>query len=108
MEWSNNRIMELIEEGWTLSYDRTNKRFKLQKRVKVNGKSLVKSYTLPKQFNDFCYLIKHCQELKKKIEDLKSRIDKIEDKLNQMVIPVGKILLRCPNCDKWMVVIDTG
>ena len=44
----------------------------------------------------------------KKIEDLKSRIDKIEDKLNQMVIPVGKILLRCPNCDKWMVVIDTG
>ena len=108
MEWSDGKIMELIEKGWTLSYDRTNKRFKLQKRIKVNGKSLVKSYTLPKQFNDFCYLIKLYHELKKKIEELESRIDLIEDKLNSMVIPVGKILLRCPNCDKWMVVIDTG
>jgi len=54
MEWSEEKILEYVSQGWTLSWDRTNKKYKLQKRI--NGK--VKSYTLPKRFNEFCDKIK--------------------------------------------------
>jgi len=54
MEWNEDKILEYVQQGWTLSYDKTNQKYKLQKRI--NGK--VKSYTLPKKFNEFCDRIK--------------------------------------------------
>ena len=50
MEWTEEKILEFVKQGWTLSWDKTNQKYKLQKRI--NGK--VKSYTLPKKFNEFC------------------------------------------------------
>lgn len=54
IKWSEEKIKEYISKGWTLSYDKSNDRFKLQKRVK--GK--VKSYSLPKGYNEICRKIK--------------------------------------------------
>ena len=71
MEWSEDKILELISQGWTLSYDKTNQKYKLQKRI--NGK--VKSYTLPKRFNEFCDKLKKEKELNKYLE-IFSDIDK--------------------------------
>lgn len=46
--------MEYVNQGWTLSWDKTNQMYKLQKRI--NGK--VVSYTLPRKFNEFCKRLK--------------------------------------------------
>jgi len=54
MEWTEEKILEYVQQGWTLSWDRTNQKYKLQKRI--NGK--VKSYTLPRRFNEFCKRLK--------------------------------------------------
>jgi hypothetical protein len=61
MEWSEAKIIELVNQGWSLSLDKTNKRFKLLKRI--NGK--VKSYTLPRELNEFCEKLKADLELTK-------------------------------------------
>ena len=54
MEWNESKILEYVNQGWTLSWDKTNQKYKLQKRI--NGK--VKSYTLPRRFNEFCKRLK--------------------------------------------------
>jgi len=36
MEWTEDKILEYIQQGWTLSWDKSNKKYKLQKRI--NGK----------------------------------------------------------------------
>ncbi len=54
MEWTEDKIIEFVNQGWALSWDKTNQKYKLQKRI--NGK--VKSYTLPKKFNEFCRKLK--------------------------------------------------
>ena len=59
--WSEEEIEKYITEGWSLSYDKTNNKFKLQKRI---GKK-VKSYTLPKEFNEFCQKLKEEMNLTK-------------------------------------------
>jgi len=48
--WTEEKILEYIQQGWSLSWDRTNQKFKLLKR---EG-GVVKSYTLPRDFNSFC------------------------------------------------------
>lgn len=58
IRWSEKKIEEHVSNGWSLSYDKTNDKFKLQKRM--DGK--VNSYSLPKQFNEFCWKLK--EELK--------------------------------------------
>lgn len=54
IEWNEEKIEKFVSDGWTFSYDKTNDRFKLQKRI--NGK--VKSYSLPKRYNEICRKIK--------------------------------------------------
>lgn len=58
IEWSEEKIEKFVSDGWSLSYDKTNDRFKLQKWMKGR----VKSYSLPKHFNEFCWKLK--EELK--------------------------------------------
>jgi len=70
MEWSKEKIAGYVSKGWSLSYDKTNDRFKLQKWIK--GK--VKSYSLPKQFNEFC------QELKKELSQVRE-VEDVEEEL---------------------------
>ena len=92
MEWNENKILEFINQGWTLSYDKTNQKYKLQKRI--NGK--VKSYTLPKQFNEFCNRIKKEKELSKYLEIFKdidsgSTVDEINEKYGLKYIEIEEI-----------------
>ena len=60
-EWTKEKIEEYIDNGWTLSYDRANDKFKLAKRIGER----VKSYSLPRAFNDFCSKIIAEKELRK-------------------------------------------
>ena len=53
-KWSEEEIERYVNSGWSLSYDKKNLRYKLQKRIR--GK--VKSYSLPKKFNEFCEKLK--------------------------------------------------
>jgi len=65
MEWSESKIVEFVNQGWSLSWDKTNQRYKLQKRI--NGR--VKSYTLPKEYyrlrlsltenSELCFVLYH-------------------------------------------------
>ncbi len=92
MEWTEEKIIEYVKQGWTLSWDRTNQKYKLQKRI--NGK--VKSYTLPKRFNEFCKRLK--DEFKylpifKDIED-GYLIKKIMEKHNLDEIEIYDVLER--------------
>ena len=68
IEWSEEKILEFVSEGWSLSYDKANDRFKLQK--KVRGRT--KSYTLPREFNEFCAELK--ETLKSHAEESKGEI----------------------------------
>jgi len=81
MEWSKDKILEYVQQGWTLSWDKTNQKYKLQKRI--NGK--VKSYTLPKEFNEFCKRLKEEKELNKYLDIFKyieegASVDEVREK----------------------------
>lgn len=80
VKWDEGKIEKFVSDGWSLSYDKANDRFKLQKRVKDK----VKSYSLPKQFNEFCWKLK--EELKlTKGKPLKEIFKTIEDEKTRLV-----------------------
>ena len=90
MEWSRDTIQRYIREGWSLSFDKTNQRFKLQKRV--NGR--VKSYTLPKEFNELCRMIWEKRinraSIERKIKEFKKELEGYEREFEYL----------CPYCFK--------
>jgi len=91
MEWSESKILEYTQQGWTLSWDKTNQKYKLQKRI--NGK--VKSYTLPKQFNEFCDKIKK-NELSEYLEifneiECGASVEEIRERYNLSYKEIEKI-----------------
>ena len=70
-EWTKEKIEEYVSQGWTLSYDRSNDRYKLAKRI---GKK-IKSYSLPKRFNEFCSELKEKTVARKPISYWMKKLD---------------------------------
>lgn len=75
MEWREGKILEFVNQGWSLSWDKANQRYKLQKRV--NGR--VKSYTLPREFNNFCEELKGKRRKKNLREIVRGAVVKVND-----------------------------
>ncbi|WP_148208659.1 hypothetical protein [Archaeoglobus profundus] len=90
MEWTEEKIIEYINQGWTLSYDKTNQKYKLQKRI--NGR--VKSYTLPKRFNEFCKRLKEEFKYLPIFEDIEKEysITKVMERHNLDEIEIYDVL----------------
>lgn len=80
VEWNEDKILKFIGDGWSLSWDKTNKRYKLQKRIE--GK--VKSYTLPRELNSYCgelrEILNYLKLIKKYgLEEAKEKLHDIKD-----------------------------
>jgi len=90
MKWSEEKIVEYVNQGWSLSWDKVNQKYKLQKRI--NGK--VKSYTLPKRFNEFCKRLKEESKYLPIFEDIEKGylITKIMERHNLDEVEIYEVL----------------